>query len=329
MRTDIAYQREKEQENRTKGILSSVVMHALLILAVLFAPMATPKSANLETKIDVELPPDKGLGGEKIALGLPNQGQGKKAAPGKPDPNAGSGDPAPTNEPVKEKPTPKPPTSKPVEPVIRKPTATPTPRPPVVTDDPAVVEARRQEAAAKRAKEEERVRQESAEREKQREENEAKAKAQEEANKKAAAKGKYGGRFGSGKGDGTNGGGGTGTGRGNTGTPGNQGLPDGDPDASKLSGTAGSGKVGGNLGNRKLVSKPNKLEDDSQVNGRVILEICVDTEGNVTTAKLKRLGSTVTDEDLVAKATRHARQYKFGEGMNDECGTITYDFKVK
>jgi outer membrane biosynthesis protein TonB len=324
----MSYAAQLEQASRNKGLIASVVMHALLILAILFAPMAPTVAPPLDTKIEVKLPPDLGIGGKKVALGLPNQGQGSKASPGKPDPNAGTGAPAEVEKIEKPKPVP-PKTSKPLEPVIRK-TTTPTPPKPVVTEDPAVVEAKRQEVAAKKAKEEARVKEQEATREAERQAAEAKAKSDAIAKAKADAKGKYGGRFGNGKGDGSNGGGGTGEGRGNTGTPGNQGVPDGDPNSDKLTGVSGSGKIGGGLGNRKVVAKPPKIEDDSQKNGSIVLKICVDAEGNVISAEFTIKGSTTSDSDLVQKAITNAKKYKFSTGSNDtECGTVTYDFRVK
>ncbi len=325
----MSYAAQLEQANRNKGLISSAIMHILLVLAILFAPMAPTVTPPVDTKIEVKLPPDLGIGGKKVALGLPNQGQGSKASPGKPDPNAGTGTPATVEKIEKPKPVP-PQASKPLEPVIRKTPTPPTPKP-VVTEDPAVVEAKRQEVAAKKAREEAKIKEQEATREAERQAAEAKVKADAITKAKADAKGKYGGRFGNGKGDGTNGGGGTGEGRGNTGTPGNQGVPDGDPNSDKLTGVSGSGKIGGSLGNRQIKNRPPKIEDDSQKNGSVVLKICVDSDGNVIgNPEFTMKGSTTSDSDLVQKAITNAKKYQFGKGsMDTECGTVTYDFKVK
>ena len=133
----------------------------------------------------------------------------------------------------------------------------------------------------------------------------------------------------SGFGGGMNGGGGYGTGRGNTGKPGNQGTPYGDPNTNNLNGIGrGPSSVSG-FGNRAVQSAP-KLQENSQNEGRVVLYICVNASGNVVIADYKAAGSTTTDEDLIAAAKRNAMQYRFAPSSTDnQCGTITYNFKLR
>jgi len=133
----------------------------------------------------------------------------------------------------------------------------------------------------------------------------------------------------SGFGGGTDGGGGDGTGRGNTGRPGNKGTPDRDPNSSNLNGIGHvPGSVSG-FGNRSVQSAP-KLQENSQNEGRVVLYACVNSDGRVISADYKASGSTTTDEDLIAAATRNAMQYKFAASSADkQCGTITYNFKLR
>jgi outer membrane biosynthesis protein TonB len=323
-----------EEENNQKGTLFSLTLHLLLLGAMIFMPTCqVAKYVQKEATIQVELPKDL-LGGGP-ALGLPNQGQGDNPAPGKPDPDAGNSNPTPT--PPKPEPDPEP--IKPVKPVIAKPISTPTPVPPnktQTTEDPTAVALRRQQEDARKRVEEEKYRQAQADKEKRRADDAVKAEAQrqkDEADAKVraeqAAKDKFKGRFGNGTGGGTNGGGGTGTGQGNTGKPGNQGRPDGDPDSKVLDGIGrGPGTVNG-FGGRGVRSAP-KLQENSQKAGRVVLDVCVDSDGNVTSAKFKAVGSSTTEEDLVDAAVRNARQYRFSAGSADkQCGTITYNFIVK
>lgn len=121
-----------------------------------------------------------------------------------------------------------------------------------------------------------------------------------------------------------------GTGKGNTSTPGNQGDPNGDPDASILEGiSTGSGMIGGGLSNRGLLYEP-EVTDDSQKTGVVVVNVCVDENGNVTSANYTQRGSSTTDSDLKALAIKNARKFRFSPGEIDkQCGTITFDFKVQ
>ncbi len=323
--------KKTEEYNNQKGTLFSLTVHVALLGLFFFMPISAGKYLQKESIIQVELPQDL-LGGGP-ALGLPNQGQGDNPAPGKPDPNAGNSTPTPS----KSEPDPEP--IKPVKPVIAKPAPAPTPVPPTktqTTEDPNAVALRRQQEDARKRVEEEKYRQAQADKEKRRAEDAVRADAQrqkDESDAKAraeqAAKDKFKGRFGTGTGGGVNGGGGTGTGRGNTGTPGNQGKPDGDPDSKNLDGIGrGPGTVNG-FGGRGVRSAP-KLQENSQKAGRVVLDVCVEADGNVTSAKFKAVGSSTTDDDLIDAAVRNARQYKFAAGgVDKQCGTITYNFIVR
>ncbi len=121
-----------------------------------------------------------------------------------------------------------------------------------------------------------------------------------------------------------------GSGKGNTGKPGNQGDPSGDPDAKALEGISkGSGRVGGGLGNRGVLHEP-KISDASQKTGRVVISVCVDKNGKVIKAAYTQKGSTTTDSELKDIARRAALQFKFTESeVVEQCGTITVDFKIR
>lgn len=172
-------------------------------------------------------------------------------------------------------------------------------------------------AIAIKKKEEEEAREKAeAERQKKLEEQrqrEAEAKKQAEYDE---AKKQFGDLFGSGKGE--------------TGTPGNQGDPLGDPNADNLEGlSTGSGSVGGGLGGRQVRFKPQVVEQ-SQKTGRVVVRVCVNDQGSVVESEFTQKGSTTGDSDLVATAIKFARQYRFSEStVSKQCGTITFDFKVR
>ena len=121
-----------------------------------------------------------------------------------------------------------------------------------------------------------------------------------------------------------------GSGKGNTGKPGSQGDPSGDPNAKALEGISkGSGRVGGGLGNRGVLHEP-KISDGSQKTGRVVISVCVDKNGKVIKADYTQKGSTTTDSELKDIARRAALQFKFTDSdIEEQCGTITVDFKIK
>ena len=175
----------------------------------------------------------------------------------------------------------------------------------------------RQEETRKKREDEDRRR--SEEMAKVRAQEEAQKKAQEEARQKAEyeqAKKQFGQVFGQGKGD--------------TDKPGNQGDPEGDPDANRLEGiSTGSGMVGGGLHGRGVVYEP-KINEKSQKTGLVVVRVCVDRSGRVVSADYTQRGSTTTDSDLVTIATDASKKFRFTDSTIDkQCGTITIDFKVR
>lgn len=296
----------REQQNQRRGKVISVAVHIGLILLALLPLLHYPD-------------PPPGQEGILVNLGLPDQGQG--------DENAGPAEPsAPEVEPQEDIPEPEESMPEPVE-EVRKPE--PTPQKEVIeTEDP-------NEIALKRKRAEERQREEADRRQRQREE--AEKRAQEEADRRAQAearrraeaeaqrkaeadklKNEIGGLFGEG------------SGKGNTGKPGNQGDPGGDPDASRLEGiSTGSGQVGGGLGSRGVMRSPT-VSENSQKSGTVVISVCVDADGDIISAEYTQRGSTTADSQLVAAAVRNAKSWQFSKGSVDkQCGTITYNFKVR
>jgi hypothetical protein len=249
--------------------------------------------------------PPPGQQGILVSLGVPDQGEGKDL---------------PETQPV-EKVTPKPETQAP------RPAATPVTKQPeqerkvLTTEDPQAVAIRKAKEKEAREKKEEEDRMQKAEAEaKAKAEEEARQKAEAEAKKKSEyeqAKKQYGTLL-------------SGSGKGETGAPGNQGDPSGDPNAQNLKGVStGSGMVGGGLGNRGVKYEPT-ISDDSQKVGKVVVSVCVDKSGKVISAEYTQRGSTTTDTDLRELAERSARKFIFTESsIEKQCGTITVDFKVR
>lgn len=321
----------QRQEERNKALITSIVIHAIL-LALLFL-----LHVNIEAP-PVEAPPILidfgGGGGDNAAAGLPDEGQGDSPAPQgqqMDDPSVTEPVEDPSSEPSPPvKSTPPPPSS--AKPTPQKSTST--------TPDPNVAALRKaQEETQRRQQEQARIRKaqedaaRAAELERQRQaqaEADRIRQAQEERDKK---KGQFGSTFGKP--------GASGTGQGNTGNPGNQGSPTGTGDnpfgKTNGSGTGSGGgdgsgvgeSIGGGLGGRKVIGRPSMV-DNTQKTGKVAVRVCVDGDGRVTSAGYTQLGSTTTDSVLRNKAESWARQYRFAaSNAPEQCGTITFDFRVK
>jgi outer membrane biosynthesis protein TonB len=141
-----------------------------------------------------------------------------------------------------------------------------------------------------------------------------------------------------------------GGGIGNSNTAGQSGSPDGDPFKNGTGGTgngngggdgAGSGsgsgpgsgpgfggnKIGIDMKGRALV-KPPKLPTDTKEEGKVVVEITVDSEGNVIEANPNGRGTNTSSALLKAKAKQAALATKFNvDGkFEEQKGTITIIF---
>ena len=293
-----------EEKNKKRGMTISVVAHVGLILLALLPLLTFPD-------------PPPGQEGILVNLGLPDQGEGDENAAASAEEEEAQPEPEPETteeetveeeevveeEPVREEP-------KPEKEVVK-------------TEDPEAL-------ALKRKKEEERKKEEAKKREearkkkaaeeaKRKREAEEAAKRAEEARKKAEAdklKNQIGGLFGDGNG------------KGKTGTSGNQGDPNGDPDASKLEGISkGRGQVGGGLSNRG-VARTDTPSAKFNRSGTVTVSVCVDKGGRVTSAKITQRGTSINDAQLHKIALSSAKKWRFQQGEIDkQCGTITYNFK--
>ena len=287
----------QEKKNKKRGMVISTIIHVAVVLLALLPILTYPD-------------PPPGQAGILVNLGLPDEGSGIE--------NAGPSEPIAEAEPLPVEETPVQEVEE-MEPEPEEVEPDPAPEPEVVeTEDPEEVALKREAERRKRAEAEARKQEEEARR---KAEAERKQREAEEARRKAEAekfKDQIGGLFGDGKG------------KGETGKEGNQGDPGGDPDASKLDGiSTGSGKVGGGLGNRGVMRAP-KPEDSSQQTGTVVVEVCVDSKGNVISANFTQRGSTTTNAELVRISVDNARKWKFSEGEVDkQCGTITYSFKLR
>lgn len=100
------------------------------------------------------------------------------------------------------------------------------------------------------------------------------------------------------------------------------GIGGGDGEGSDVS-------VGGGLAGRAVVRR-GKIVASPQKQGKVVIEVCVDRNGNVVSAQYTPRGSTTKDSELRDKAISSAQDYKFAPSANaKECGTITFSFGLK
>ena len=125
---------------------------------------------------------------------------------------------------------------------------------------------------------------------------------------------------------------GTGTGDGIGNVAGNQGKPEGDPLSDSYDGTgSGNGGVALSLRSRRFVNLPS-IKDEGQKSGKIVVEIRVDKNGVVTSAKAGGRGTTLTDPILWDKCENAALGSRFNtleSAPDTQVGTIVFNFKVK
>lgn len=230
-------------------------------------------------------------------------------------------EPRPASQPVEEK-------------TVQKPTSTPEPTQPteskeeVVTQDfdkTAVIEEQKrrekeQEEALKKQKEQEeleRKKQEEIQRQKEEAERIRKEEAQKAINERA--KNAFGGQNPTGDN----------TGEGENGGTGNQGNPNGDINSNnRVGGSNGGNGVSFSLNGRssKSLPAPPKIHKSE---GKVVVEVTVDQNGNVLDARPGVKGTTLSDENLWKVAKDAAMKATFNvdrSAATVQKGTITYFF---
>jgi colicin import membrane protein len=111
---------------------------------------------------------------------------------------------------------------------------------------------------------------------------------------------------------------------------GNQGSITGSPDSDNYSSglSQGSGGVEFSLAGRNPLYLP-KPKYEYNVEGKVVVEIRVDRNGNVTYARAGVKGSTTNDENLIKAAQEAALKARFDSKQDaafTQTGTITYHF---
>ena len=122
---------------------------------------------------------------------------------------------------------------------------------------------------------------------------------------------------------------------GETGKEGDQGVIDGDKNSKSHTGVPNGGVSGGgisyDLGGRGHINLP-KPTYNSDKEGKVVVTITVDQEGNVIKATAGARGTTVSDLDLFKRAEEAAKKAKFrqdGKAPERQTGSIVYLFQKR
>lgn len=121
----------------------------------------------------------------------------------------------------------------------------------------------------------------------------------------------------------------TGGGSGSGTKPGTEGDPNGVPGGTVTAGS-GSGRVSG-FGNRGLVASP-AVREQCQASGTVVVEVCIDPDGKVISAKKTQSGTTTQNSCLISSAEANSKTWKFTPSPlapASQCGKITYTFKLQ
>ncbi len=121
------------------------------------------------------------------------------------------------------------------------------------------------------------------------------------------------------------------TSQGKTYPSGNQGAPSGSPDSDNYNGSGlGNKGVSYSLNGRNSLSIP-KPQYNLQESGKVVVEITVDKNGKVVSARPGMPGSTTSNSTLFDAAKKAALKAKFNSDSNAAAyqqGTITYHFQL-
>lgn len=115
--------------------------------------------------------------------------------------------------------------------------------------------------------------------------------------------------------------------QGQSGTPGNQGRPEGALDGEGTQGV-GQGGVEFNLTGRRANSLP-LPEYTAQAQGLVVVTVIVNRQGQVVRATAGARGTTTSNQELWRRAEEAARRARFDVSANapeEQTGTITYNF---
>ena len=80
----------------------------------------------------------------------------------------------------------------------------------------------------------------------------------------------------------------------------------------------------------KRIVKMERIQDDTEKQGTIVLNICIDQDGKVTSTEYSAKGSTTRDEYLLKLAIENVQKWEFSKGeAEEECGTMTFNFRLQ
>lgn len=97
------------------------------------------------------------------------------------------------------------------------------------------------------------------------------------------------------------------------------------------SGDSGTEVLGEGIFGRKVIYRAD-VAKMSKTNGKIVVKICVNREGNVTASEFIKAGSSINDPAQIAKAEEIAARYRFEKDYSapaEQCGKLTFVFTVK
>lgn len=117
-------------------------------------------------------------------------------------------------------------------------------------------------------------------------------------------------------------------------THGNRLAAEGDNESHKGEGTGfnslGDAQADSGLSSRGVRAGYPRPKGNNAV-GKVVIDVVVDSDGNVMSASFRQKGSTTSDPELIANAIKAARNTKFNPdpARMTQSGTITYKYSIK
>lgn len=115
---------------------------------------------------------------------------------------------------------------------------------------------------------------------------------------------------------------------------GGSGSPiEGDQDGGAMAGDggAGDGLEGDGIITRRVIYRED-ISKVAKVNGKIVLNICIDRQGKVEYTAYDSEKTTITDKQIIKEATYIASRYRFEakyNGPKRECGQLTFIFRIE
>lgn len=84
----------------------------------------------------------------------------------------------------------------------------------------------------------------------------------------------------------------------------------------------------GSLISRGITKKGETPSGNGTARGTIVVRVCVNRDGKVTSAEVVPDGTNITDENLQAKAIISAKQYEFKSAeIEQQCGNLSFQFR--